>query len=84
MWLTITDTKRSTDDIYFIPDAPARLFLTEETQHTRCRFVYRISRVPLDGAREISFSDFISILFFDLAFEPISDTLYQWITSVTE
>lgn len=82
MYVKVKDTKSGQEFYYFIPDAPARLVLTEETQRYPCRNVYSVSRAPFTGAREMPFSDFANILFFDLAFDSISDELWNWVNSV--
>lgn len=83
MYVTVCDTKANALHVYNIPDAPTRLFLTEETQRLPCRFVYTLSATPIEGADVITFDDFIPILFFDLAFEPISNELWKWIDAIT-
>ncbi len=83
VYLTVHDTKVNEYHRYCITDAPSRLFLTEETQRSPHRFVYTLSALPLPDARTLTFDDFIPILFFELAFEPISHELWVWIDSLT-
>lgn len=80
MWLHVIDKTTNEQYRYYIPDAPPRLILAEETQSIdSVRFVYRLSSMPIENAITISFNDFIPILFFELGFEPVSSTLRKWI-----